>query len=58
MTKFEKLLLLIPVVGLIVKYQAPYYYKTSKTWDYYQLVISPLILLVLFLYFIGFNIFF
>lgn len=56
MTKFEKILLQIPLFGLFLKYQSPFYYKTSKTWDYYQLFVSSIILLILFIYFIGFNI--
>lgn len=56
MTKFEKLVLYIPVIGLILKYQSPYFYKTTKTWDYYQLFVTVIALLYVFIYFIGFNI--
>lgn len=56
MTKLEKIILALPILGLILKYQSPVYYKTSKKWDVYQLLVTSLFLLYCFVRFIGYNI--
>ena len=56
MTKIEKILLLVPILGLFLKYQNPSYYITSKKWDVYQLLVTSLFLLWCFVKFIEYNI--
>lgn len=56
MKPVEKFVLALPIIGLVLKYQNPEYYKTSKKWDVYQLLVTSLFLLYCFVEFIGYNI--
>mgnify|MGYP000104796319 CR=1 FL=1 len=56
MKLLEKFVLALPIIGLVLKYQNPVYYKTSKKWDVYQLLITSMFFLYCFVKFIGYNI--
>lgn len=52
----NKILLAIPVYGLVYRYNHLYHFKTTVLWDVYQLFISPLLIGWVFIKFIGYNI--
>lgn len=56
MKPLEKFILALPIIGLILKYQNPFYYKTSKAWDVYQIITFCAIAWYLLIVGIGFNI--
>jgi len=52
----DKLLLAIPIYGLVYRYNHLYHFKTPFWWDVYQVLVSPYLSGWLFLKFIGYNI--
>ena len=53
----DKIILMIPIVGLIYRYNKLYQFSLPIWWDVYQLLACPYILGWLFLKFIGYNIY-
>lgn len=54
----DKIMLAIPIYGLVYRYNYLYNFLVPNWWEIYQLIISPVLLGWLFLKFIGYNIFF